>query len=38
MGLDHLTVDERLAHIEKHLAEGTDRYACDLCALVTRGY
>jgi hypothetical protein len=36
--LSHLTVEERLAHLEGHVANGTDRFGCDLCALITRGY
>lgn len=38
MKLDHLTVEERLTHIEEHIATGIDHYGCDLCHRVTRGY
>lgn len=36
--LSHLSTDERLAHVEDHIAYGTDRTGCALCRRVTEGY
>ena len=36
--LSHLSIEERLTHIENHIANGEGRIGCALCRRITEGY